>query len=44
MSKKLWALLCLLALLMPLAACEAEDGDDAVEETPTESPAESPAE
>lgn len=45
MAKKLWILLCLLALVMPVAACNNEGGDDAGGESPTEAPAEeSPAE
>lgn len=42
MNKKLWSLLCLLALLVPLAACNGGGTEEApVEEAPTE---EAPAE
>jgi hypothetical protein len=35
MTKKLWSLLCLFALLMPLTACN-NAGDEGAEEMPTE--------
>ncbi|MEC4806731.1 MAG: hypothetical protein SAJ12_08445 [Jaaginema sp. PMC 1079.18] len=44
MNKKLWSLLCLLALLVPLTACDGGGDDDTVEEAPTEEVPESPAE
>jgi|GEM_PF-5260666 len=49
MTKKLWALLCLFALVMPIAACNKEGGDaggggeSPAQESPAESPAESPS-
>lgn len=41
MNKKFWSLLCLLALLVPLAACNG-GGEEPIEEAPTEE--EAPAE
>jgi predicted small lipoprotein YifL len=41
MNKKFWSLLCLLALLMPLAACNGA-GEEPIEEAPIEE--EAPAE
>lgn len=41
MTKKIFSLICLLALTMPLVAC---GGDDAVDDVPEEAPTEAPAE